>query len=93
MFCYKFIAACFAYNKGKMTHDKVLGTWVNLMLSKLEITMQTNNVAKTNVKLHKMKSSGGGGSRGSDGGRGGVKLKRAVAVATMQRMNGCLQGP
>jgi hypothetical protein len=23
MFCYKFIAACSAYNKGKMTHDKV----------------------------------------------------------------------
>jgi hypothetical protein len=90
MFCYEFIAAHSAYNKGKMTHDKVFealklvyrtkqatGTWANLMPSKLEITMLTTNLAKANVKLHKMKSSGdgggrvGGGSRGSGGGRGG----------------------
>jgi hypothetical protein len=51
MFCYKFIAAHSAYNKGKMTLDEVFevlksvsrteqaaGTWANLMPSKLEIT-------------------------------------------------------
>jgi hypothetical protein len=90
MFCYEFIAACPAYNKGKMSHDKVFkalklvyrmeqaaGTWADLMPSKLEITMLTTNLAKSNVKLHKMKllggcgGRGGGGGRGSCGGRGG----------------------
>jgi hypothetical protein len=54
MFCYRFIAARSAYNKGKMTHDEVFealklvyrteqvaGTWANLMPSKLDITMLT----------------------------------------------------
>ncbi len=84
MFRFKFIVACSAYNKGKMTQDEVFealklvsrteqaaGTWANLMPSKHEITMITINLAKANVKLHKMKSSGGGGGRGG-GGRGGV---------------------
>ncbi len=83
MFCYKFIAACSAYNKGKMTQkffealklvyrtEQASGTWANLMPSKLEITMLTTNLAKANVKLHKMKLLGGGGGRGSGGGRGG----------------------
>ncbi len=83
-FCYKFIVACFTYNKGKMTQDEVFealksvyrieqatGTWANLMPSKHEITMLTTNLAKANVELHKMKSSGGGGGRGSGGGRSG----------------------
>jgi hypothetical protein len=83
MFCYKFIAACSAYNKGKMTHDKVFealksvyrteqaaGTWANLMPSKHEITMFTTNLAKANIKLLKIKLSGGGGGRGSGGSRG-----------------------
>ncbi len=82
MFCYEFIVACSAYRK--MTHDEVFealklvyrteqaaGTWVDLMPSKLEITMLTTNLAKDNVELHKMKLLGGGGSRGSGGGRGG----------------------
>ncbi len=64
MFCYEFIAARSAYNKGKMTHGKVFealklvyrmeqaaGTWTNLMPSKLEITMLTTNLAKANIKL------------------------------------------
>ncbi len=84
MFRYEFIAARSAYNKGKMTHDKVFkalklvyrteqaaGTWDNLMLSKLENTMLTTNLAKANVELHKMKLSGGGGGRGGGDGRGG----------------------
>ncbi len=84
MFCYEFIAARSAYNKGKMTYDKVFEalklvyrteqaarTWANLMSSKLEITMLTTNLAKANIKLHKMKSLGGGGDRGGGGGRGG----------------------
>jgi hypothetical protein len=71
IFCYKFIAVCFAYKKGKMTHDEVFealnvvcrteqatGTWVDLMPFKLEITMLTTNLAKANVKLHKMKLLG-----------------------------------
>jgi hypothetical protein len=58
MFCYEFIAACSAYNKGKMTHGEVFealklvyrmeqaaGTWATLMPSKLEITMLTINLA------------------------------------------------
>ncbi len=83
-FCYEFIAARSAYNKEKMTHDKVVealklvyrteqaaGTWADLMPSKLdlEITMLTTNLAKANVKLLKMKLPGGGRSGGS--GRGG----------------------
>jgi hypothetical protein len=84
MFCHKFIAAHCAYNKGKMTHDEVFeapklvyrtkqatGTWVDLMRSKLEITMLTTNLAKANTELHKMKLSGGGGGRGGGGSRGG----------------------
>ena len=84
MFCYKFIAACSTYNKGKMTHDEVFealkliyrteqaaGTWANLMPSKLEITMLITNLAKANTELHKMKLSGGGGGRGGGGSRGG----------------------
>jgi hypothetical protein len=84
MFCYEFIAARSAYNKGKMTHDKVFealklvyrmeqaaGTWANLMPSKFEITMLTTNLAKANAELHKMKSSGGCGGRGGGGGTGG----------------------
>jgi hypothetical protein len=84
MFCYEFIAARSAYNKGKMTHDEVFealklvyrteqaaGTWANLMPSKLEITILTTNLAKANVELNKMKSLGGGGGRGSGGCRGG----------------------
>ncbi len=84
MFCYKFIAACSTYNKGKMNHAEVFetlkyvyrmeqaaGTWANLMPSKLEITMLTTNLAKANVELHKMKLSGGGGGRGGGGSRGG----------------------
>jgi hypothetical protein len=83
-FCYEFIAARSAYNKGKMTHDKVFetlklvyrteqaaGTWADLMPSKFEITMLTTNLANANAKLHKMKASGGGGSRGSGGSMGG----------------------
>jgi hypothetical protein len=82
--CYKFIAACSAYNKGKMAHDEVFEalklvyrteqatcTWADLMPSKFEITMLTTNLANANIKLHKMKLLGGGGSRGSGGGRGG----------------------
>ncbi len=78
MFCYKFIAARSAYNKGRMTQDEVFealksvyrmeqvaGTWANLMPSKHEITMLTTNLAKANVKLHKMKLLGGGSGRGS----------------------------
>jgi hypothetical protein len=84
MFCYKFIAARSAYNKGKITHDKVFealklvyrmeqaaGTWADLMPSKIEITMLTTTLAKANVKLHKLKSSGGGRGRGGGGDRGG----------------------
>jgi hypothetical protein len=84
MFCYKFIAACSANNKGKMAQDEVFealklvyrmeqaaGTWADLMPSKHEITMLTTNLAKANVELHKMKLLGGGGGRGSGGGRGG----------------------
>ncbi len=84
MFCYEFIAACSAYNKGKMTHDKIFealksvcrteqaaGTWADLMPSKFEITMLTTNLAKANAKLQKMKLLGGGGSRGGGGRRGG----------------------
>jgi hypothetical protein len=84
MFCYAFIAACSAYNKGQMTHDEVFealklvyrteqaaGTWADLMPSKLEITMLTTNLAKANIKLHKMKLLGSGGVRGGRGGRGG----------------------
>jgi hypothetical protein len=83
MFCYKFIAACSIYNKGKMTQDEVFealklvyrveqatGTWANLMPSKHEITILTTNLAKANIKFH-MKSSGGGSGRVSGGGRGG----------------------
>ncbi len=83
MFCYKFIAARPAYNKGKMTHDdkvfaalklvyrmeEAASTWANLIPFKLEITMFTTNLAKANIKLHKMKSSGGDGGRGGGGGR------------------------
>ncbi len=97
-----------------MTHDKVFealklvymteqatGTWADLMPSKLEITMLTNNLAKANVKLHKMKLQGGGGGRGGGGGKGGgtgrataiVEPERAVVVPTMKNVNGCLQGP
>jgi hypothetical protein len=84
MFCYEFIAARSAYNKGKMTHDEVFealklvyrtaqasGTWANLMPSKFEITMLTTNLTKANAKLHKMKLSGGVSGRGSGGSRGG----------------------
>ncbi len=84
LFSYKFIAARSTYNKGKMTQDEVFealktvykteqaaGTWANLMPSKHEITMLTTNLAKTNVKLHKMKLSGSGGGRGGGGGSGG----------------------
>jgi hypothetical protein len=76
MFCCKFIAACSAYNKGKMTQDEVFetlklvyrteqaaGIWANLMPSKL-----TTNLSKANIELHKMNSLGG---VGSGGGRGG----------------------
>jgi hypothetical protein len=41
------------------------------MPCKLEITMLTTNHAKVNVKLNKIKSSGGGGGRGGSGARGG----------------------
>jgi hypothetical protein len=84
MFCYEFIAARSAYNKGKMTHDEVFealksvyrteqaaGTWANLMPTKLEITMLTTNLAKANIELNKMKLLGGGGGRGDGGGRSG----------------------
>jgi hypothetical protein len=84
MFCYEFIAARSAYNKGKMTHDKVFealklvyrteqaaGTWANLMPSKVEITMLTTNLAKAKSKLHKMKPLDGSGGRGGFDGRGG----------------------
>jgi hypothetical protein len=84
MFCYEFIAACSACNKGKMTHDEVFealklvyrieqaaGTWADMMPSKLEITMLTTNLAKANVELNKMKLSVGGGGRGGGGDRGG----------------------
>jgi hypothetical protein len=83
MFCYKFIEAHSTYKKEKMTKDEVFealklvyrteqaaGTWTNLMPSKHEITMLTTNLAKANVKLHKMKSLGGGDGRGGGGGRG-----------------------
>jgi hypothetical protein len=83
MFCYEFIAARSAYNKGKTTHDKLFealklvyrmeqaaGTWANLMPSKFEITMLTTNLAKANAELHKMKLSGGGGCRGGGGNKG-----------------------
>jgi hypothetical protein len=83
MFCYEFIAARSAYNKRKMTHDKVFealklvytmeqaaGSWANLMPSKLEITMLTINLATANVELHKLKSLGGGSGRGRGGSRG-----------------------
>jgi hypothetical protein len=116
MFCYVFIATRSAYHKGKMTQDEVFealkmvykteqaaGTWANLMPSKHEITMLTTNLAKANVKLRKMKLSGGGGGRGSGGGRGGgtrrgngnCGAEKAVAVARMQPhlMCECSQGP
>jgi hypothetical protein len=83
MFCYKFIAACSTYNKGKMTQNKVFealkllyrteqatGNQTNLMPSKHEITMLTTNLAKANVELYKMKSLGGGGGRGGGTRRG-----------------------
>ncbi len=38
-----------------------------------EITMLTTNLAKANVELHKMKLSGGGGSRGGSGRGGGTR--------------------
>jgi hypothetical protein len=62
MFCYKFIAARSAYNKGKMTHDEVFealklayrmeqatGTWADLMPSKFETTMLTTGMVQANV--------------------------------------------
>jgi hypothetical protein len=68
MFHFKFIAACSAYNKGKMTQDEVFealklvyrmeeaaGTWADLMSSKHEITMLTTSLAKAKVEFHKMK--------------------------------------
>jgi hypothetical protein len=82
-FCYEFIAACSAYNKGKMTQDEVFealktvhkteqaaGTWADLMPSNHEITMLTTNLAKANIKINKMKLSGGGGGRCGGTGRG-----------------------
>jgi hypothetical protein len=56
--------------------DQAAGIWADLMPSKLESTMLTTNLAKANIKLHKMKllvgggGRGDGGSRGSSGGRG-----------------------
>ncbi len=84
MICYELIAACSTYNKGKITQDEVFealklvyrteqvaGTWADLMPSKLEITMLTNNFAKANVELYKMKLTGDGSGWGSGGGRDG----------------------
>ncbi len=87
--------------------EQAAGTWADLMPSKHEITILTTNLAKANVKIHKMKLLGGDGGRGGGGGNGGgrgggtgrateiVELKRAVAVATIQPClaHGCLQGP
>jgi hypothetical protein len=85
LFCYEFIAARSAYNKGKMSQDEVFealktvykmeqaaGTWANLMPSKHKVTMLTTNLAKVNVELlHKMKLLGSGGGRGGGGDSGG----------------------
>ncbi len=68
-FCYEFIAARSAYNKGKMTRDEVFealklvyrmeqaaGIWANLMPSKFEIIMLTTNLAKANTCSPRSKS-------------------------------------
>jgi uncharacterized membrane protein len=51
--------------------EQAAGTWADLIPSKHEITMLTTNLAKANVKLHKMDLSGGGGGRGGGGGNCG----------------------
>ncbi len=69
-FHYEFISACSTYNKGKMTHDKVIealklvyrteqvaGTWAVLMPSKFEITMLTTNLA--NIRSRKQDNTDG----------------------------------